>query len=272
MKIQEDHTMKENSIIKNSKSDFIQLFIPTFILASIFVLIKITGSNQTLFLQLNQVSLYSTKYLWAFFTLWGDALLSTIILIPFIKKRPDILWAGLIGAILCGLTINFLKNGYGVKRPTAVIPLDDFIHIGRMVKNRSFPSGHSATAFWLAGTIAFSFRNVKVTITVLFLAVLVAFSRIAVGVHWPMDVAMGSMIGWIYGYIGHFIYGMFIKKDMIKAVRVFMILFTLLAFYTAFIYDAHYPGVLNIKIVGGALLGLWGLRETVTMFKKNKSG
>lgn len=263
--------MNENSIIKNLKSDLISLLIPTAILALLFTFIKMADTNQSLFLQLNQVSLYSTKYLWAFFTLWGDALLSTIILIPFIKKRPDILWAGLIGAILCGLTINMLKNGYGVKRPTAVLSLDEFIHIGRMVKNRSFPSGHSATAFWLAGTIAFSFRNIKVTATVLILASLIAFSRIAVGVHWPLDVIMGSMIGWLYGYFGHFIYGMFIKNKMIKGVRVFMILFTLLAFYTAFLYDAHYPGVINIQIVGATLLGLWGLRESITMFKTKSS-
>lgn len=260
--------MNENSIIKNLKNDLILLIIPTIILAALFTLIKMSDLNKSLFLDLNQISLYSTKYLWVFFTFWGDALASTIILIPFIRKKPDILWGGLIGAISCAVVVYLLKQHFGVKRPTAVLSLDEFIHIGRMVKRGSFPSGHTATAFWLAGTIAFSFRKFKITITVLSLASLIGLSRIAVGVHWPLDVIMGAIIGWFFAYFGHFIYGMFIKKEMYSGIKIFMILLSILAFYTAFIYDAHYPSVINIKIVGGALLCLWGIRETVVLYKR----
>lgn len=260
--------MKNSTIIKNLKSDLLLLLIPTILFAAIFATIKIMGINRELFLTLNQVSLYTTKYLWIFFTFWGDALAATILLIPFIRKRPDILWAGLIGAITCGIIVRFLKVHYGVDRPTVVFAIDEFIHIGRMVKRGSFPSGHTATAFWLAGTIAFSFRNNKTSIAVLVLASLIGFSRIAVGVHWPLDVAMGAIIGWLCSYIGHVVFGVFINKPMLKALRVFLILLTALAFYTATFYNCHYFSVINIKIVAGIMLGLWGIRDIVVMFKR----
>lgn len=261
--------MNDNSIIKNLKSDLTLLLLPSIALAALFTLIKITGSNRDLFLDLNQISLYTTKYLWVFFTFWGDSLASAILLIPFIRKRPDILWAGLIGATICGLIVFFMKQSLGINRPTMVFSSDEFIHIGRMVKYRSFPSGHTATAFWLAGNIAFSFRNRNISIIALIVAALIGFSRIAVGVHWPLDVTTGAIIGWICAYVGHFIYGMFIRKDMIRAVRVFMILLTILAFYTSFFYNCHYQRALSTKIVGGMLLALWGVRETIVMFKNS---
>lgn len=263
--------MKENIITKNIKHDLILLLIPSMILALTFTFIKATAINKSLFLNINQVSLYTTKYLWVFFTFWGDSLASTIILIPFIRKRPDILWAGLIGAVTCGIIVYFTKQGFGVKRPTLIFSADEFIHIGRMVKYRAFPSGHTATAFWLAGNIAFSFRNNKISISVLLIALLMGISRIAVGVHWPLDVAMGGLIGWVCAYFGHFIYGMFIKKEMKTGIFVFMILITILAYYVSIFYNCHYENALSTKIVGGMLLALWGTREIVVMYKARQN-
>lgn len=255
---------------KDTLNDIFTLLIPSIIFSALFSIIKVTEINKELFLTLNQLSLYTTKGLWVFFTFWGDALASTILLIPFIKKRPDILWAGIISGVVIALVVNFLKDSYGIKRPPAIFEIDEFIHIGRMVKNRSFPSGHTATAFWLAGTLAFSFKKTKITLVLLILASLIGFSRIAVGVHWPLDVIMGALIGWSLSYLGHLIYKTFIKKTMLPAVRVFMILFTLLSFYISLFYNCHYPRALSTKIIIPFILGLWGIRETLVMFKNNK--
>jgi undecaprenyl-diphosphatase len=57
----------------------------------------------------------------------------------------------------------------------------------------SFPSGHAAFFFALA-TVLF-FHNKKWGAWFLFFAVINGVSRIVAGVHWPIDVAGGALIG-----------------------------------------------------------------------------
>jgi undecaprenyl-diphosphatase len=57
----------------------------------------------------------------------------------------------------------------------------------------SFPSGHSTTAFACATVIAWAAPRLAVPVFVL--AALVAWSRVYVGVHYPLDVIGGAALG-----------------------------------------------------------------------------
>lgn len=60
----------------------------------------------------------------------------------------------------------------------------------------SFPSGHAAGAFTVAGFVAFEARVHPFAKIALFLIALgIAMSRVALGVHFPSDVVAGAVLG-----------------------------------------------------------------------------
>jgi undecaprenyl-diphosphatase len=65
--------------------------------------------------------------------------------------------------------------------------------------NSSFPSGHSIEAFAIATALSLIFRRKIVSIPVFLWAILVAYSRMALGVHYPTDILAGILIGILIG-------------------------------------------------------------------------
>ena len=57
----------------------------------------------------------------------------------------------------------------------------------------SFPSGHAATSFAAATMLSFAFPKLAPALFVL--AAAVAFSRVYVGVHYPLDIVGGAALG-----------------------------------------------------------------------------
>jgi undecaprenyl-diphosphatase len=60
-------------------------------------------------------------------------------------------------------------------------------------RDASFPSGHAATSFAAATMLVFAFPRLAPFLYVL--AAAVAFSRVYVGVHYPLDVIGGAALG-----------------------------------------------------------------------------
>ncbi len=61
----------------------------------------------------------------------------------------------------------------------------------------AFPSGHASTAFACATVLAWVSPRLAAPLFVL--AALIAFSRVYVGVHWPLDVLGGAALGVLVG-------------------------------------------------------------------------
>jgi len=89
-----------------------------------------------------------------------------------------------------GLSLG-LRQWIGRLRPPLVYPdprpLVSTPHTG------AFPSGHSASAFACATVIAWA--SPRLAVPAFVLAGLVAWSRVYVGVHWPLDVLGGAALG-----------------------------------------------------------------------------
>ena len=71
--------------------------------------------------------------------------------------------------------------------------------------SRSFPSGHTATIVCALTLVMLHFRKRKWAWSLALVALVVGGSRIVVGVHWPLDVAIGGLIGWAGAVVGTWI-------------------------------------------------------------------
>ena len=67
----------------------------------------------------------------------------------------------------------------------------------------SFPSGHTIASFEAAVVILLN--NKKLGIAAMILAVLIAFSRLYLYVHYPTDVIFSVLLGTIFAFIGNYL-------------------------------------------------------------------
>ena len=63
----------------------------------------------------------------------------------------------------------------------------------------SFPSNHAANSFVFATVLSYFYDKKKTFLYIL--ASVIAFSRVYVGVHYPLDIFFGSIIGYIISWI-----------------------------------------------------------------------
>ncbi len=72
--------------------------------------------------------------------------------------------------------------------------------VGYHPETYSFPSGHTATSFAAATVLAFAVTRRRAVFTWA-LASAIAVSRIYIGVHYPLDVAVGALFGVALGLV-----------------------------------------------------------------------
>lgn len=139
----------------------------------------------------------------------GDVLIFFPFLTIFILYAPKIWEALLASAVLSLLVSATLKKLFSMPRPAAVFDNESFVIIGRTLSGQtSLPSGHSISTFVVITILLFAFMPTKKTykaiwsLCILALGVIIAISRVGVGAHYPIDVVVGSAIGYIVTVIG----------------------------------------------------------------------
>jgi undecaprenyl-diphosphatase len=123
------------------------------------------------------------------------------------RPRQAMLVVGAMGLSAIGLTL--LKLAIGRERPTVVEHIE-------VIGGLSFPSGHTLIAAVLYPTLGMLIasnlreRHLKVFVFVVaaMLALLVGFTRVYIGVHYPSDV----LGGWLLGLAFAFAAGMVIRS------------------------------------------------------------
>jgi undecaprenyl-diphosphatase len=106
-------------------------------------------------------------------------------------RRPAIFLYVALADLHAGVSGALLRQAIGRERPPLRFPEPHpLVHVPG---NPSFPSGHAATSFACAATLAW--LTPLSPIALYALATLIAFSRVYVGVHYPLDVIGGAALG-----------------------------------------------------------------------------
>ena len=160
-----------------------------------------------MFLAINQACLVVTAPVWTTLSMLGNAWAVLGLTAPLIVLAPRLLWAWLCAA---PFAVVFARGGKALlfsPRPAAEIDNTQMRIVGEVLHNVSMPSGHTLTAFAVASGIYFSLppqRRWRYG-WLFVLAAGAGLSRIAVGAHWPGDVAVGASLGLLSGMLGQWL-------------------------------------------------------------------
>ena len=114
---------------------------------------------------------------------------------PYIKKI----------ALLCLLSL-LLADGIALILKTLVLEPRPFVTLNNVhllvVEEDpcSFPSGHTTSTFAVLSFLVFKFRHEFWSVVLILFGIVIGFSRIYVGVHYPLDVLAGCIIGVLSAY------------------------------------------------------------------------
>ena len=111
-------------------------------------------------------------------------------------------------------SVHLFKNVFERLRPCHCEQLKNTIHIvnGHCGGQFGFVSSHATNTFALAVFLSKLFRNNIVTFFLILWAVVVAYSRVYLGVHYFGDVLGGAILGTVIAFIVYYLY----KKVVIK--------------------------------------------------------
>ena len=227
-------------------------------------LLALTGGNQPLFLLLNGWQDVIPGTLWAHITMFGDTAIITALILPFAVARPKLLFAFLFALFVGGMVNNLLKSGFAMPRPPAVLDADLISVYGPSHRGRSFPSGHSYSAWIAAGIFWGFYRRQAVMMLVAIVATLVCLSRVILGVHWPVDVLAGAGLGWYMGYLSVWVARKYAPVDNRWAYRAGIGLLILLTLYLFWYFNGHPETHWLQWLIAVAALG-WTVRERQTL-------
>ena len=113
------------------------------------------------------------------------------ILFCTLYRRWGVLGLTIIAVALADASATGLKAAFDRPRPLRRYPEQD--PLLPVPDTASFPSGHAATSF--AGATILSFAFPRLAPLFLLLAAAIGFSRVYVGVHYPLDIVGGAVLG-----------------------------------------------------------------------------
>ncbi len=133
-----------------------------------------------------------------FFADYAIFLLFALLPVLWVQKKREMVLHAVISAFVAWLIGEFLKDFFAVPRPFVTnghAPLAGYFSAG------SFPSNHTAAAF--AVSVSLYLHKYKWGIPFIIFSLAIGVSRILGGVHYPLDILGGIIIGSLVAWFAH---------------------------------------------------------------------
>jgi undecaprenyl-diphosphatase len=127
----------------------------------------------------------------------GLVWIAIALVVALVTRRYWVFGATLLTSVLADTTNYALKDVFDRERPSSRYAEPE--PLVTPPASHSFPSGHAATSFACATVIGAAAPRLRAPLYVL--AALVAWSRVYVGVHYPLDVVAGAAYGLALGLL-----------------------------------------------------------------------
>ena len=112
----------------------------------------------------------------------------------------------ILGTLTLWIVVELVKAL--VRRPRPIFRVTQARIVGYRVSGRSFPSGHTSQAFFMATLMAPHFHASAWVLFLLYaIALVVGITRMYVGAHYPRDVLAGAILGSAWGLLGALVDG-----------------------------------------------------------------
>ena len=153
--------------------------------------------------------------------LWIPLYLAILIYLGYTYKRKFLV---ILLFIILGITIadqtsvHLFKNMFQRLRPCHEPALEGMVHLvrGECGGLYGFVSSHATNSFFVAVFSLLFIRRRWYTVSIIIWALVVGYSRIYLGVHYPGDVICGSLLGALVGWFVYTLYSITDKKILEK--------------------------------------------------------
>lgn len=181
---------------------------------------KLIALDKKLFVFLNGLGSESYDFLWLKITKQINWLPFFLVILYLLIKKVSwkqmlIIVVFLALLIICtDQTANLFKNGFQRLRPCNDLELQSIIRVVKQSDTYSFFSAHAANSMATMTFVFLILRNFYTKPYWLFIFPMVfAYSRIYLGLHFPLDIITGYSVGFLYGFLCYKLYNIFLKKQ-----------------------------------------------------------
>ncbi|MCK0161875.1 phosphatase PAP2 family protein [Allomuricauda sp. F6463D] len=178
---------------------------------------KLLKWDRDTFVYLNGLGIEDYDVFWSTVTnisTWTPLFILFLILffLKFPKKEALYKSLTVLGLVVFITLITHLtKISVARLRPNNVEEINTLIRILKSPTGYSFFSGHASSSFSITMLVFLFFRQKSNWVILLFIwPVLFAMSRIYVGVHYPLDIMVGALVGVLSGILFFRLYQRFI--------------------------------------------------------------